>query len=184
LIEIPKVGGKGYRCLCFRDNTRLSPRLAKSSATKPSSPPAYDRSPFASEPFSGASRTGLRHTKTEIGKWASRVRDKRVVAIRPPPAPRSRSKRAQVAAEFTPMFARRPDAALANWSLAHVEPVSCTRKRKLEYGEQRLARQNRLFRPETLEIAGQRLRRARLTRGNVGGSHKHGNNVAETGLAG
>jgi hypothetical protein len=71
-----------------------------------------------------------------------------------------------VAAEFTPMFARRPDAALANRSQVHVEPVSCTRKRKLEYGGQRLARQNRLFRPETLEIAGQRLRRAGLTRGN------------------
>jgi hypothetical protein len=89
-----------------------------------------------------------------------------------------------VAAEFTSMFARWPDAALANRSLAHVEPVSCTRKWKLEYGEQRLARQNRLFRPETLEIAGQRLRRAGLTRGNVGGSHKHGNNTAETELGG
>jgi hypothetical protein len=86
-----------------------------------------------------------------------------LIAVQPKlQAFRSYERRAQMAAESAPMFARRPDAALANRSLAHVEPVSCTRKRKLENGEQRLGRQNRLFRPETLEIAGQRLRRATL----------------------
>jgi hypothetical protein len=37
------------------------------SSTRP--PPRLSRCGKSSEPFSGASRTGLRHTKTEIGKW-------------------------------------------------------------------------------------------------------------------
>ncbi len=41
-----------------------------------------------------------------------------------------------------------------------------------------------LIRTENLEIAGQRLGRVPLSRGNAGGSHTPGNHAAETGLAG
>jgi hypothetical protein len=67
-----------------------------------------------------------------------------------------------------------------NRSLAHIEPLSGTPKRKLENGEQRLAPENLRYTTENLEIADQRLGRPSLTRGNVGGSHTPGNHTAET----
>ena len=72
----------------------------------------------------------------------------------------------------------------ANRSLLHIEPVSGTPKRKLENGEQRLAPENLGSTTENLQIAGQRLGRARLSRRNVRGSHTPGNHTVETGLAG
>jgi hypothetical protein len=71
-----------------------------------------------------------------------------------------------------------------NRSLAHIEPVSGTPKRKLENGEQRLAPENLRYTTENLEIADQRLARTSLSRGNVGGFHTPGNHTAETGLVG
>jgi hypothetical protein len=87
-------------------------------------------------------------------------------------------------ATFAPILRSTPEGGLSNRSLSTIEPVSGMRKRKLESGEQRLAPQSRLSRTEILEIAEQRLRRARLTRGNIGGSHTLGNRVAEIGLTG
>jgi hypothetical protein len=71
-----------------------------------------------------------------------------------------------------------------NQSLAQIEPVSGTPKRKLENGEQRLAPENLRYTTENLEIADQRLARTSLSRGNVGGFPTPGNHTAETGLAG
>jgi hypothetical protein len=69
-----------------------------------------------------------------------------------------------------------------------IEPVCAMAERKLENGEQRLARQNLEFghRPGTksLKIAGQRLGHTSLTRRNVGGSPTPGTHDAETALAG
>src|SRR5712691_2826070 len=72
----------------------------------------------------------------------------------------------------------------ANQSLPHIEPVSGRPKRKLENGEQRLARENHRCWTESVQIAGQRLGPASLTHRNVGGSPTPGNHHAETGLAG
>ena len=55
----------------------------------------------------------------------------------------------------------------ANRSPSHIEPVSRMPKRKLENGEQRLAPQSHQSSPDIPEFAGQRLRRASLTRGNT-----------------
>ena len=52
----------------------------------------------------------------------------------------------------------------ANRSPSPIEPVSDVPKRKLENGEQRLARQSHQSSPEIPEFAGRRLRRASLTR--------------------
>jgi hypothetical protein len=79
---------------------------------------------------------------------------------------------------------RRPMRGSPNQSLSHIKPVSGTPKRKLENGEQRLAPENLRYTTENLEIAGQRLARTSLRRGNVGGFHTPGNHTAETGLAG
>jgi hypothetical protein len=57
-------------------------------------------------------------------------------------------------------------------------------KRKLENGEQRLARQNHQSSPEIPEFASQRLVRTSITRGNVGSSRTAGNRIGETALAG
>src|SRR5712691_11900042 len=72
----------------------------------------------------------------------------------------------------------------ANQSLPHIEPVSGRPKRKLENGEQRLARENHRCWTESVQIAGQRLGPASLTHRNVGGSPTPGNHYEETGLAG
>jgi hypothetical protein len=72
----------------------------------------------------------------------------------------------------------------ANRSPPHIEPVSRMPKRKLENGEQRLAPQSHQSSPDIPEFAGQRLRRASLTRGNIGGSHTPGYCIVETALAG
>jgi ApeA N-terminal domain 1 len=72
----------------------------------------------------------------------------------------------------------------ANRSLSAIEPVSATAKRKLENGEQRPAPQTRPLRAEMPQIAGQRLGPTIVTRGNVNGSHKPGNNTPETRLPG
>jgi hypothetical protein len=72
----------------------------------------------------------------------------------------------------------------ANRSPSHIGPVSGMPKRKLENGERRLAPQSRQSRAESPEFAGQRLGRASLTRGNVGGSPKPGNCIVETALRG
>jgi hypothetical protein len=50
-----------------------------------------------------------------------------------------------------------------------IEPVCGTPERKLEIGQQRLAPETQPSRAENLEIPEQRLGRASLTRGNVGG---------------
>ena len=91
------------------------------------------------------------------------------------------SMKCYAARDFMPSPATRCS---ANRSLSHIEPVSGTPKRKLENGEQRLAPKTHPSRTEIPEIAGQRLGRASLTRGNVGGSHTPGNHTAETGLPG
>ena len=57
-------------------------------------------------------------------------------------------------------------------------------KRKLENGERRLPPQSHQSRGEIPEFASQRLGRASLTRGNVGGSHTRGKSLVETALAG
>src|ERR1700730_7131499 len=57
-------------------------------------------------------------------------------------------------------------------------------KRKLENSEQRPAPLTRPQNTEMPEIAGQRLRRIGLTRGNIGDSPPPRNNNPETGLAG
>ena len=72
----------------------------------------------------------------------------------------------------------------ANRSPSHIEPVSGMPKRKLENGEQRLARQSHQSSPEIPEFAGQRLGSASITRGNVGSSRTAGNRLGETALAG
>jgi hypothetical protein len=77
-----------------------------------------------------------------------------------------------------------PDGHSANRSLSAIEPVSATAKRKLENGEQRLAPETRPLRAEMPQIAGQRLGRAGVTRGNVADSHTPGNNTPETRLPG
>ena len=69
-------------------------------------------------------------------------------------------------------------------SPSHIKPVSGVPKRKLEYGEQRLAGQSHQSRAESPEFAGQRLGRASITRGNVGSSRTAGNQIGETALAG
>ena len=71
-----------------------------------------------------------------------------------------------------------------NRSWPVVELVSGSRKRKLENGGQRLARQNLEFGPETLKIRRWRPDGCGLTRRNVGGSPAPGNHTAETALAG
>ena len=77
-----------------------------------------------------------------------------------------------------------PDGHSANRSLSAIEPVSATAKRKLENGEQRLAPETRPLRAEMPQIAGQRLGRAGVTRGNVADSHTPGNKTPETRLPG
>src|SRR3984893_401430 len=64
-----------------------------------------------------------------------------------------------------------PDGHSANRSLSAIDPVSATAKRKLENGEQRPAPETRPLRTEMPQIAGQRLGRAGVTRGNVADSH-------------
>ena len=76
------------------------------------------------------------------------------------------------------------DTRSANRSPSHVEPVSGMPERKLENGEQRLAPQSHQSRLESPTFADQRLRRASLTGGNVGGSHAPRNHIVETTLAG
>jgi hypothetical protein len=73
-----------------------------------------------------------------------------------------------------------PDGHSANRSLSAIEPVSATAKRKLENGEQRPAPETRPLRAEIPQIAGQRLGRAGVTRGNVADSHTPGSNTPET----
>ena len=77
-----------------------------------------------------------------------------------------------------------PDGRPANRSLSAIEPVCSTPKRKLENGEQRPAPKTRPARVEIPEIADQRLGPTSVTRGNVNGSHKPGNNTPETRLPG
>jgi transposase-like protein len=79
---------------------------------------------------------------------------------------------------------RRPMRGPPNRSLAQIEPVSGTPKRKLKNGEQRPASENLGYTTENLEIADQRLAHTRLSRGNVGDFHTPGNHTAETRLAG
>jgi hypothetical protein len=69
------------------------------------------------------------------------------------------------------------------------KPVSATHRTGLaqaetEIGEQRLAPQSHQSSPDIPEFAGQRLRRASLSRGNIGGSHTPGYCIVETALAG
>src|SRR6202011_2356277 len=73
-----------------------------------------------------------------------------------------------------------PEGHSANRSLSAIEPVSATAKRKLENGEQRPAPETRPLRAEMPQIAGQRLGRASLTRGNVADSHTPGNNTPQS----
>jgi hypothetical protein len=61
-----------------------------------------------------------------------------------------------------------------------IEPVSAMPKRKLENSEQRPAPLTRPQRAEMPEIAGQRLRRTGLTRGDIGGSLQPGKISPET----
>src|SRR5580700_3694180 len=77
-----------------------------------------------------------------------------------------------------------PEGHSANRSLSAIEPVSATAKRKLENGERRPAPETRPLRAEMPQIAGQRLGRAGVTRGNVADSHTPGNNTPETRLPG
>jgi hypothetical protein len=79
---------------------------------------------------------------------------------------------------------RRTEGPSANRSLSTVEPVCGTPKWKLENGAQRPAPETRPARTEIPKIAGQRLGRASLTRGNVPDSHPPGNNTPETRLPG
>src|ERR1700724_836372 len=72
-----------------------------------------------------------------------------------------------------------PEGHSANRSLSAIEPVSATAKRKLENGEQRPAPETFPARAEIPKIAGQRLGRASLTRGNVADSHTPGNSTPE-----
>ena len=72
----------------------------------------------------------------------------------------------------------------ANRSLSTIEPVCGTPKWKLENGAQRPAPEIRPARIEKPKIAGQRLGRASLTRGNVADSHTPGNKTSETRLPG
>src|SRR5580704_12370543 len=67
----------------------------------------------------------------------------------------------------------------ANRSLSTAEPVSAPPKWKLENGEQRPAPETFPARAEMPQIAGQRLGRAGVTRGNVADSHTPGNNTPE-----
>jgi hypothetical protein len=64
-----------------------------------------------------------------------------------------------------------PEGHSANRSLSTIEPVCGTPKWKLEDGAQRPAPETRPARIEKPKIAGQRLGRASLTRGNVADSH-------------
>jgi hypothetical protein len=75
-------------------------------------------------------------------------------------------------------------AGCANQSLSTIEPVCGTPRRKLENGEQRLAPETRRSKAESPETVDQRLGRASLTRGNVGGSYAPGNRTRETELRG
>src|SRR5205823_12810794 len=77
------------------------------------------------------------------------------------------------------------EASFYNWkAVASGRAGLRTPKWKLKYGEQRLAPQTDRSRAENLETAEQRLGRASLNRGNVGGSHTPGNHTAETALRG
>jgi hypothetical protein len=102
----------------------------------------------------------------------------RVPESRPFP-PRTRKDR--LAASYADIA---PEGPSANRSLSTVEPVCGTPKWKLENGAQRPAPETRPARTEIPKIAGQRLGRASLTRGNVADSHPPGNNTPETGLRG
>jgi hypothetical protein len=73
---------------------------------------------------------------------------------------------------------------LANRSLSAIEPVCGTPKWKLENSAQRPAPETRPARTAMPKIAGQRLGRASLTRGNVTDSHTLGNNTPATRLSG
>jgi hypothetical protein len=85
---------------------------------------------------------------------------------------------------FPPWRRCRREIDSANRSPSHIGPVSGMPKRKLENGERRLPPQSHQSRGEIPEFASQRLGRASLTRGNVGGSHTRGNRIVETALAG
>ncbi len=73
-----------------------------------------------------------------------------------------------------------PEVRPANRSLSAIEPVSATAKRKLENGEPETGARIYPARAEIPKITDQRLGSVSVTRGNVVGSHRPGNNTPET----